>query len=403
MSRQPNRSPTWATNSATYTAPGEAWNGAARVQDPGASQQADGYAPENRPPATWENWIRNLYGKWFGWLDRIQIHNWVPASELASASGRGMCWSPMSEVAGTWFHVGGAAHKVYISFDGTTWTEDLDLDTLTCTTESLAVAASSQEDRVSVVGAGNETYRRNAGSWSRDGTSLAAGFDLYAVVHDEENSLFCAVGAQGTGTARAATSSNGLAYTERIFGDGSDTTSRDAKLLAVANSASSQAGRMVALCSDTNLNYWYSDNGGVAWTKTTGTWTGNTPRALHWDPETDYFYLAIWTGAATQIWRSRDGTAFVQIASVAEEIQQNCLAMNGRWIVIGCVGGHFAMTQDLSNWEYRSVPAPAAETPLNPTFLGYGGGRFLFCATDVGDTSSHVSMSLCVGNEGTPV
>lgn len=65
---KPTTIPTWATD-ATFTDPGETWDGASNKTDPGAGKRTQGYVPTEMPGPEQFNFDQNLVGDWLAWLD----------------------------------------------------------------------------------------------------------------------------------------------------------------------------------------------------------------------------------------------------------------------------------------------------------------------------------------------
>lgn len=63
---EPATLPTFSST-ATYTAPGEPWDGDATKVDPGAPIRALGFEPDLLP-AAWLNFVLNLFGSWLNWF-----------------------------------------------------------------------------------------------------------------------------------------------------------------------------------------------------------------------------------------------------------------------------------------------------------------------------------------------
>jgi hypothetical protein len=62
--------PTWATD-ANYAAAGEAWDGQPTKVAPPAALRAEGYEPEARPAADYDNSWKNAVGAWFTYVDGV--------------------------------------------------------------------------------------------------------------------------------------------------------------------------------------------------------------------------------------------------------------------------------------------------------------------------------------------
>ena len=72
----------WATD-ATYSAPSKAWDGQPTKVAPGAGRFATGWAPGERPPADFWNYLENQKSAFLRFLSDIQVQNWL----LADVSG----------------------------------------------------------------------------------------------------------------------------------------------------------------------------------------------------------------------------------------------------------------------------------------------------------------------------
>lgn len=83
--------PTWATNDADYSDPGEDWDGEPRIKDPG-SLMVDGYAPDEQPGVQEDNYMRRSVGEHVKYLADIQVLNWHTAEDSGADDLVGGCY-----------------------------------------------------------------------------------------------------------------------------------------------------------------------------------------------------------------------------------------------------------------------------------------------------------------------
>src|SRR5574341_295905 len=65
---KPASKPTWATD-ANYPANTQPWASSATKVQPSSGKQAEGWEPEEPPPAQYMNWWKNLVGQWVDFVD----------------------------------------------------------------------------------------------------------------------------------------------------------------------------------------------------------------------------------------------------------------------------------------------------------------------------------------------
>jgi hypothetical protein len=123
---QPSRIPVIATETDPYDAPGEAWDGAARITEMDAAVVADGFEPDAPMNAQDANWLLNNIGKHLASLAPMAVDNWSPqrsqAGTFRAHSNRGRMFSIGTTRLG--WEVGAVASGFYSSdLNYNVWTD----------------------------------------------------------------------------------------------------------------------------------------------------------------------------------------------------------------------------------------------------------------------------------------
>lgn len=81
--------PIWASD-VNYPAGASPWSGQPTKIAPTGGQISGGHVPATKPPAEWENYIKNLWAQHIASLQGAQIHNWAPGARVPGAYAQGL-------------------------------------------------------------------------------------------------------------------------------------------------------------------------------------------------------------------------------------------------------------------------------------------------------------------------
>lgn len=287
--QRPDTLPTWGSDG-TYSAPGEDWDGQPNTEEVPEAKRDEGFEPNETVHAQYLNWILNIA---FGWIDRIR-----------------------------WFH------------EFRSWRQ--------CFTDAPAMwvyglAASS--DTGGVVAVGDDGSGNGAISYSRYGqiykaqTITVSADHFKAVVYDEDNDLWIAVGENGrimTSPSDTDPTVEGVTWTARTsgvsttlnavaMGNGDAMTVGNTGTVVYSANGTSWSDRTSDVNADTGLSTHFR---GVCWDGTNDQWVvvGDSGKIITCPDDDTTAWTALTSGTTQTLYAVCWDQATGNLVAVGDEV-----------------------------------------------------------------------------------